>query len=277
MARILMVAPEDDLLAALRASPLLEGHAVEAAAGAFDALRRLRQRPCEVLLSAPTTRIEEDLAHLQVVRRICPGVRVIGLAARTTPEEVIAALRSRVFALFSAPFDSAEIADMVARAVDAEAFADGIEIVSAKPDWITVRVNCRLLSAERLLNFFTQLRSDVPESPRDDLMFAFREVLMNAMEHGGGFDPGQLVEVSAIRTERTLVFYVRDPGPGFDIDDLPHAAVAQADGDPLAHAELRSHAGLRPGGFGLLLARRIVDEMIHSEKANEVLLIKHLS
>jgi len=277
MARILMVAPEDELLAALRASPLLESHAVDAAAGAFDALRRLRQRPYDVLLSAPTTRIEEDLAQLLAVRRVRPGIRVILLAAHTTPDEVIAALRSRVFALFSPPYDPSEIADMVARAVDAEPFADGIEIVSAKPDWITVRVHCRLLSAERLVNFFTELRSDVPESPRDDLMSAFREVLMNAMEHGGGFDPGQLVEVSAIRTERTLVFYVRDPGPGFDVEDLPHSAVSNAAGEPLAHADVRAEAGLRPGGFGLLLAGRIVDEMIYSERANEVLLIKHLA
>ena len=34
--------------------------------------------------------------------------------------------------------------------------------------------------------------------------------------------------------------------------------------------------GLRPGGFGLLLARKIVDEMMYSERGNEVLLIKHI-
>jgi anti-sigma regulatory factor (Ser/Thr protein kinase)/CheY-like chemotaxis protein len=276
MARILMVAPADDLLKALRASPLLEGHEVDTAAGGFDALRQLRRRPYDVLLSAPTTRVEEDLAQLELVRRVRPAIRVIVLAEHTTPDEVIAALRSRAFALFAAPFDRSEIADMVARAVDADRYTEGIEVVSAKPDWITVRVDCRRLNAERLVNFLTQLRSDVPETPRDDLMFAFREVLMNAMEHGGGFDPDQEVEVSAVRTERTLVFYVRDPGPGFDLDEVPHAAVSNASGDPLAHAEVRSSAGLRPGGFGLLLARRIVDEMIHSERGNEVLLIKHL-
>jgi anti-sigma regulatory factor (Ser/Thr protein kinase)/CheY-like chemotaxis protein len=276
MARILMVAPADDLLKALRASPLLEAHAVDAAAGGFDALRQLRRRPYDVLLSAPTTRVEEDLAQLELVRRVRPWIRVIVLAAHTTPDEVIAALRSRVFALFSAPFDASEIADMVARAAGAERYQDGIEVVSAKPDWITVRVDCRRLNAERLVNFLTELSSDVPERPRDDLMFAFREVLMNAMEHGGGFDPDLVVEVSAVRTERTLVFYVRDPGPGFDVEEVPHAAVSNAGGDPLAHAEVRSSAGLRPGGFGLLLARKIVDEMIHSERGNEVLLIKHL-
>ena len=33
--------------------------------------------------------------------------------------------------------------------------------------------------------------------------------------------------------------------------------------------------GLSPAGFGILLARQVMDEMIHSEHGNEVLLIKH--
>ncbi len=41
-------------------------------------------------------------------------------------------------------------------------------------------------------------------------------------------------------------------------------------------AEVRAESGLRPGGFGLLITRRIVDEMIHSEHGNDVILIKHL-
>ncbi|HXY42489.1 MAG TPA: ATP-binding protein [Vicinamibacteria bacterium] len=276
MARILMVAPEDVLLRALRASPLLEGHSVETATGSFDALRRVSRHGCDVLLSAPTTSLEEDLALLELLRSARPGIRVLLLAPRTTPEEVIAALRSRVFAVFSAPFEAPAIADMVARALSGEA-REGIEVVSARPDWITLRVNCRLLDAERLVNFLTELRSDVPDEPRDQLMLAFREVLLNAMEHGGGFDPQQVVEVSAVRTRRSLVFYVRDPGAGFDLEDVPHAAVSNPPGDPLGHASVRAAAGLRPGGFGLLLARQVVDEMIHSERANEVLLIKHLS
>ncbi|HVO12969.1 MAG TPA: ATP-binding protein [Vicinamibacteria bacterium] len=276
MARILMVAPEDDLLRALRASPLLEGREIETASGSLDALRRVSRRGYDVLLSAPTTSLEEDLALIELLRSARPGIRLVLLAPRTTPEEVIAALRSRAFAIFSAPFDAPAIADMVARALAGEP-REGIEVVSARPDWITVRVNCRLVDAERLVNFLTELRSDVPDAPRDQLMFAFREVLLNAMEHGGGFDPDQVVEVSAIRTRRTLVFYVRDPGQGFDVADVPHAALANPAHDPLGHAAARAAAGLRPGGFGLLIARQVVDEMIHSERANEVLLIKHLS
>jgi len=32
---------------------------------------------------------------------------------------------------------------------------------------------------------------------------------------------------------------------------------------------------MRPGGFGILIARKIVDEMMYSDVGNEVLLIKH--
>jgi anti-sigma regulatory factor (Ser/Thr protein kinase)/ActR/RegA family two-component response regulator len=276
MARILLVAPDEGLLKALRSSPLLEEHSIDVAAGDADAVRRLRQRAFDVLVSAPDTDLDEDAAVLDEVRAVRPGVRIVILAPRTTPEQVIAALRQRVFACFSAPFDASEIADMVARAAEAEEWKEGIEVLSATPDWIHVLVNCRLLSAERLVNFFTELRSDVPEAPRDDFMYAFREVLVNAMEHGGSFDPDQVVEVTAVRTARTMVFYLRDPGPGFDLAALAHAAIARPE-DPLGMAGTRAEGGLRPGGFGLLITRQVVDEMIHSERGNEVLLIKHLA
>ena len=276
MARILMIAPENALLEALRSSPLLKGHSIDVASGEAAALRRLRRQAFDVLVSAPDTDLDEDGAILDEVRAIRPGVRIVLLAPHATPAELIDALRKRVFACFSAPFDGSEIADMVARAAEADEWKNGIEVVSATPEWIHVLVNCRLLSAERLVNFFTELRSDVPEAPLDNIMFAFREVLMNAMEHGGHFDPDQVVEVIAVRTARTMVFYLRDPGPGFDFATLPHAAVTRPH-DPLGVAEVREGSGLRPGGFGLLLARQIVDEMIHNERGNEVILIKHLA
>jgi len=276
MARILMIAPENALLEALRSSPLLKGHSIDVASGEAAALRRLRRQAFDVLVSAPDTDLDEDGAILDEVRAIRPGVRIVLLAPHATPAELIDALRKRVFACFSAPFDGSEIADMVARAAEADEWKNGIEVVSATPEWIHVLVNCRLLSAERLVNFFTELRSDVPEAPLDNIMFAFREVLMNAMEHGGGFDPDQVVEVTAVRTARTMVFYLRDPGPGFDFSALAHAAVTRPD-EPLAVAETRQAGGLRPGGFGLLITRQVVDEMIHSERGNEVILIKHLA
>jgi len=276
MTRLLLVDPPEGLVTALRSSPLLEGTVIDTAANEADALRRLRIRSYDVIFTDPSTLVEDDLVFVEEARLARPGVRPVVLTSGAAPEEVIAALRSRVFAFFSAPRDLPEITDMAKRAVAATDWHDGIEVVSAKPDWISLRVNCGLLTVERLVRFLSELGKDLPETEREETMLAFREILVNAMEHGGAFNPEQVVEVSAIRTQRTVVYYVKDPGPGFDPASIPHAADADPGEDLLAHAEQRADLGLRPGGFGLLLARKIVDEMIHSERGNEVLLIKHI-
>jgi anti-sigma regulatory factor (Ser/Thr protein kinase) len=276
MTRVLLIDPPEDLTEALSSSPLLEGAFVETAVTDAEALRRLRMRGYDVVFTNPSTPVEADLVFLEEARFARPGVRPIVLTPEAAPEEVIAALRSRVFAFFSAPYDLPEVVDMTKRAARATEWHEGIEVVSAKADWISLRVNCGLLTVERLVRFLSELGRDIPESDRDEVMLAFREILVNAMEHGGEFNPEQVVEVSAVRTRRTIVYYVKDPGPGFDPGELPHAASPDAEEDFLAHAEQRAQLGLRPGGFGLLLARRIVDEMIHNERGNEVLLIKHI-
>ena len=106
-------------------------------------------------------------------------------------------------------------------------------------------------------------------------MMAFREILMNAIEHGASFHPSKVVEVAAVHTQRAIVFYVRDPGIGFRWGEIPHAAVSNPPDSPTAHLALREQLGMRPGGFGILTAKGIIDELIYSELGNEVLLIKH--
>ena len=98
---------------------------VEYAAGSADALRRLRRAAFEVIVTDPATSVEEDLALLSEIRAIRPGVRAIVLAPHTTPEEVISALRARVFLFKSAPFDAMEIAEYAARAAILRRLAAG--------------------------------------------------------------------------------------------------------------------------------------------------------
>lgn len=276
MARVLLVSPEPRMREALERSPLLAGHTIDVATGDLVALRRLRRVGYDVVLTSPATSLDEDVEFVEEVRRVRPGIRAITLAPESNPGEVIAALRASVFACFTAPFDASEIADMTARALaEPPTWKDGIRVVSANENWISLRVNCRLLTAERLVTFLDELSKELPEPDRDGLLLAFREILMNAMEHGGHFDPGQVVEVAAIRTARTIVYYVKDPGAGFDRGELAHAAVSNPPDDPVAHIARRAVQGLRPGGFGLLLARKVVDELIYNERGNEVLLIQY--
>ena len=275
MRQVLLIGAEHEVNRAIARAIAANGCGISRAAGGADALRRLRLQSFDVVITDSATSVEEDLALLDEMRRIRPGVKMIVVASHSAPEDIIDALRARAFACFSAPFDPTAIAEMASRAADDEWRTD-IDVVSAYPDWVSLRVNCRLLTAERLITFLSQLRNELAESGREELLMAFREILLNAMEHGGGFDPEKVVEVAAVRTARAVVFYVRDPGGGFRSDFIPHAAVSNPSEDPTAHLSYRNAQGLRSGGYGILLARGIVDELIYSEVGNEVLLIKHL-
>jgi len=207
---------------------------------------------------------------------IRPNLKCIVLAPHSTPNEIIAALRARVFGCFTPPFDAYEIACVARNAVTVDQSNEDIEVLSARPGWIAVRVNCRLATADRLMSFARQFAAQLPETARQEIMLALREILINAMEHGAAFNPDQVVEVNAIRTARTMTFRVRDPGAGFRKEAITHAVHSNSPDDPTAHIAQRDQEGMRAGGYGLLLAAGTVDELIYNELGNEVILIKYL-
>jgi anti-sigma regulatory factor (Ser/Thr protein kinase)/ActR/RegA family two-component response regulator len=273
--RVLVLGADRELADALQGAEELKGIAVELAAGEANGLRRLRRRAYDVVVTSPSTSVSDDIAFLEEVREIRPGVSMIALAPEATPEEIIASLRKRVFAALTPPYEPGEVARLARQALEATDWRTGIEVLSATRDWISLRLSCRWVNAERLLLFFREFREDVPDEDRDAMMIAFREVLMNAMEHGAGFDPDQVIEISGVRTARTIVYYVRDPGKGFQLEEIDHAAAGKPERSPVALQEDRTSRGMRPGGFGILLAQKVVDELIFSERGNEVILIKH--
>lgn len=277
MGRVLIVESEGTLAARLRAAPVLDGQAVDACRSAPEALRDLRARPADVLVTDPATPVAEAMALVEGLNQIRPGVRTILLAPAMTDADVVAALRAQVFACFTAPAHPDEVADMARTALRTEDWRRGIEVVSGLPTWMTLRVACGMVSADRITRFLTSWESALPDAERDLLMTAFREMLLNAMEHGAGFDSGQVIEVTAARTERAIVFHIRDPGQGFDREALSHAAKGNDRDSVLSAVEHREAVGLRSGGFGMLIVRQVVDEMVYSERGNEVLLIKHLT
>jgi anti-sigma regulatory factor (Ser/Thr protein kinase) len=237
-----------------------------------DALTHLTRRAVDVVLINPSASTSRVLNIAKEARRLQPGVRVIAIAPHLAAEDIINALKSHVYACFAMPVPPDELRASVKQALHDDDWQSGIEVISAVPHWIALRVACRRVNAERLTQFMNELAGDLPESDRYHLITAFREVLLNAMEHGAGFDPDKVVEVAAVRTERTLVYYFKDPGPGFDV----HAPkMVASDDDPLSHLGEREASGKRAGGFGLLLASRLVDEVHFNERGNEVILVKH--
>lgn len=275
MSRVLVIGSTDTLSQTICEMLVAADIPTELAHGNADALQRLRKRSFGVVITCPESVIDEDLALLEEVRLVRPAVRYIVLARHSTPDEVIAAMRAHVYACFSAPFDASAIASLAEEAASDSEWRDDIQVISARAGWVSVRANCHMLTAERLMTFIKELNTRVPDDERQEMLQALREILLNAMEHGAAFNPDQVIYVTAVRTARSVVFYVRDPGGGFRRETLAEEVVAEPEGDPMAHIQQREEAGLRPGGYGLLLAGGTVDEMIYNDIGTEVVLIKY--
>ena len=219
------------------------GLPIEYAAGHIDALHRLRCRMFSVIITSAEGVIEEALALIQEMRLIRPHLKCIVLAPYSTPDEVIAALRARVFGCFTPPFEAHSIYCVALDAATGNESNEDIEVISARPGWIAVRVNCRLATADRLMSFAREFAAQLPETARQEIMLALREILVNAMEHGAAFNPDQVVEVNAIRTARTMTFRVRDPGAGFRKEAITHSVHSNSPDDPTAHIVQRNQEG----------------------------------
>ncbi len=152
----------------------------------------------------------------------------------------------------------------------------GMEVVSVLPEWVELRVPCNLASISPLQQLLTQLEADLPLEIGEAISYAFREMLSNAVEYGGRFDPAKRVEVRHVRLRRAVICRIKDPGDGFDPTSLDHAAINNPKHDPMRHASVRESKGLRAGGFGILLTSQLVDELVYNERHNEVLFVKYL-
>jgi anti-sigma regulatory factor (Ser/Thr protein kinase)/ActR/RegA family two-component response regulator len=229
----------------------------------------------DFILTSEKTPGREDVDLLRKIRGLRPHTRLIILTDESTPSDVITSMREHAFSYFSKPFSLSSLADMVRAAADGPSWDQGIEVLSATPEWIRLVASCDLQTADRLMQFMHEV-ADLPETESDAVATAFREILMNAIEHGGHFRPDQYVEISYVRAKHMVMCRVKDPGEGFTLEEIKHAAVANPQDDPIRHMACREAQGLRPGGYGVLLVQKLVDELIYNQKGNEVMLVKYL-
>jgi anti-sigma regulatory factor (Ser/Thr protein kinase)/ActR/RegA family two-component response regulator len=239
------------------------------------ALQLAKDASFDLIITGECTTGKEDIELLRRLRMVRPHTRLIILTEEFIPGDVLAAIRERAFSYFSRPFSTERLEEMIRIAMAEPFWDDGIEVLSGTPNWVRLCVRCDLATANRLLQFYGEA-SDLPDAETEEVATAFREILVNAMEHGGNFDPSQHLEVSYVRTRRMVLCRVKDPGQGFSLEELEHSAIANPEEDPFKHMETREAQGKRPGGFGILMATKLVDDLIYNEKGNEVLLVKYL-
>ena len=217
------------------------------------------------------------LEVLARVRNLAAPPRVVVITADDTPGTLLEAIRGQADGYVTKPFAPGGIVDVIEDVLaKSPAAVLPIEVLSARPEWVELLAPCSLDVANRIQSFMMTLEADLPEKVRESVGQAFHELLFNGVEWGGKLDPARKVRISCIRTRRMLLYRIADPGEGFDIDRLSHAAINNPEGNPLQHAFVREEKGLRPGGLGLAITRTLVDELVYNEKRNEVVFVKYL-
>ncbi len=240
-------------------------------------LTAVEAHAADLVLTGRESSGKENVDSLRQIQKLsAPGsTRVIILARDSTRDDIIGAMRARAFSYFSKPYFEAAFDEILRHAANSPEWEDSIQVSSATSAWLRVIARCELATADRLIQFMNEI-SDLDGKERESMGFAFKEILMNAMEYGGKFNRERLVEASYVRGKRMLLYRIRDPGDGFSLEELTHAAISNPPEDPVRHLEVRESMGIRPGGFGLLLSKKLVDDLIYSEQGNDVLLIKYL-
>jgi CheY-like chemotaxis protein/anti-sigma regulatory factor (Ser/Thr protein kinase) len=220
------------------------------------------------------------LDGIELVRRaaeVRPGLPFVLITGFASDRAVIDSMNAGVARFLRKPFDLEELRDAVTAALrsgeDPEAVRAGPLRVSAQQGWVEISAPSHREFIERLDNLFDQLVVHrVAPAEAGDLRIALTEIVTNAMEWGSRGDPAKPVRVSYCLFPGEIVIKVEDFGPGFRPEAVPDPQA-----DPLASSEARSASGKRPGGFGLAIARRVMDRMIHNQTGNCVVMSKRLT
>ena len=252
------------------------GMAVSTAADGQAGLRALRKKKFDIVFLDIWMPKISGLDLLELLRDEPYIPKIVIMTSDQTSETLLRALRGRVYHFLAKPVEARLLLDLVNDALSAESASPPIEVLSATPNWVELLVPCDRTITKRVQSFLARLEIDLPQEQREAIGLAFRELLNNAVEWGGRHDPNQKVRISFVRTERAIVYRIDDPGPGFRLEELKHAAINNPDDDPLAHTAAREEKGLRPGGLGLMMTKALVDELVYNEARNEVMLIKYL-
>lgn len=273
--RLLVVESDRSSHEIVRASLECPGRSIEGAFGRSDAEASLRAQPFDVVVASQGQNGFDGLKMARRVHALQPDARVI-LMGDSAPTQVIGALRAKLFGYCHHPPPGGPLNDLVALALDAAAWQNDILVVSAKPEWLTLDIRCKMEAGDRATYFVRELLTSLDVHVRDDVSSAFRELLYNAIEHGGKYNPRKRVRAWLIRTPKSLIVQIQDPGKGFSLNKLPHAAISNPEDSPIRHVEVRAEAGQRPGGFGILMTRSLVDELLYNERGNGALFVKYL-
>lgn len=269
---------EDDLRIRTVLQRLLgaAGHEVVAAKHGREALEQLEQvqggeAPFELVITdinMPEMGGEELLREIKERGYALP---VIVLTARNDPSLITECFTHDAYRFLTKPFTSDELRTVVAAALsEARSGTQRAKAVQDEEGWVELTAPSRQEYLDRFQDFTeTLIASRLDERSKNELKIAVQELGQNAIEWGNAMNKDATVRLSYRLLEDRIMIRIADEGQGFDPAQVPDPTV-----DPLKTIEDRESYGKRPGGFGIHLARRVMDTVAYNATGNVVTMEK---
>ena len=147
-----------------------------------------------------------------------------------------------------------------------------LEVRFPAAGWIELTAPSTEEYLERIAGFLDSLAGrKIGKSLREEVKAVATEIVSNAIEWGNRGDANRRIHVSYALFDDEVVLKCEDEGDGFDPGQIPDPEVS-----PSKVVGDRLREGKRLGGFGIHLARKLMDRIVFSERGNVVLLSKSL-
>lgn len=200
-------------------------------------------------------------------------IPIIMVTALSAPQNRLRGFRVGADAYVSKPYSP----DDIDRALD-KAFLRQQRLIESKVEhYIEIDLSSETGTLHSVNELFGIILNHTKFSEREvfQLRTALQEMGSNAIEWGNRHDATKLVRINCHVCVDRVEIQIADEGEGFDAARLAHAY----DGgeDPTKHFLVREMLGLREGGFGILMAKGLVDEVKYNDRGNHVTLIKHFT
>jgi anti-sigma regulatory factor (Ser/Thr protein kinase) len=143
---------------------------------------------------------------------------------------------------------------------------------NARGETITFEVPSEMQSLEEVRRIVSGLLEQTRLTEREvkDMLQAVLEMAANAIEWGNGSNPALNIRIKFRADPDLIIFLVRDQGDGFEHYQNGRAM-------PSVEELMGKDGPIRmPNGFGIMLARGLVDKFLYNDRGNEVILIKRV-
>jgi anti-sigma regulatory factor (Ser/Thr protein kinase) len=199
----------------------------------------------------------------------CP---ILGVTREPSPELLLDWLRRGISGYLVYPYNDRQILDMMRSMTFGPMGHASMQVFNPLQGWVELSAPSKSEYLDRFRRFFSAINGTrLDDAAQRQILMAVYELGQNAIEWGNRGDESRIFKLSYCVFENSLVFKLADEGDGFDTTGL-----SQEHSDLLELQRRRKQEGKRPGGMGLMMARKVMDQVYYNDRGNVVIFEKSI-